>query len=72
MVVSLNVSFLDIYYFEPKPNLTLKLLFLLSNDLKTVINQPKIENNIKEVRLSTLKKIIELGLGGNLELSIKL
>ena len=32
----------------------------------------KIENNIKEVRLSTLKKIIELGLGGNLELSIKL
>lgn len=32
----------------------------------------KIENNIKEVRLSTLKRIIELGLGGNLELSIKL
>jgi transcriptional regulator with XRE-family HTH domain len=32
----------------------------------------KIENNIKEVRLSTLKKIIELGLGENLELSIKL
>lgn len=32
----------------------------------------KIENNIKEVRLSTLKKIIELGLGGNLELSIKI
>ena len=32
----------------------------------------KIENNIKEVRLSTLKKIVELGLGGNLELSIKL
>jgi ribosome-binding protein aMBF1 (putative translation factor) len=32
----------------------------------------KIENNLKEVRLSTLKKIIELGLGGNLELSIKL
>ena len=32
----------------------------------------KIENNIKEVRISTLKKIIELGLGGNLELSIKL
>lgn len=32
----------------------------------------KIENNIKEVRLSTLKKIIELGLGGQLELSIKL
>jgi HTH-type transcriptional regulator / antitoxin HipB len=32
----------------------------------------KIENNIKEVRLSTLQKIVELGLGGNLELSIKL
>jgi DNA-binding XRE family transcriptional regulator len=32
----------------------------------------KIENNIKEVRLSTLKKIIELGLDGNLELSIRL
>jgi len=32
----------------------------------------KIENNIKEVRLSTLQKIIELGLGGELELSIKL
>lgn len=32
----------------------------------------KIENNIKEVRFSTLKKIIELGLDGELELSIKL
>lgn len=32
----------------------------------------KVENNIKEVRLSTLKKIVELGLGGHLELSIKL
>jgi glycine/D-amino acid oxidase-like deaminating enzyme len=32
----------------------------------------KIENNIKEARLSTLQKIIELGLGGHLELSIKL
>ena len=32
----------------------------------------KIENNIKEVRLSTLKKIVELGLGGQIELSIKL
>ena len=30
----------------------------------------KLENNIKEVRLSTLKKIIEIGLGGSLELSI--
>jgi len=32
----------------------------------------KIENNIKEVRLSTLQKIVELGLGGHLQLSIKL
>ena len=32
----------------------------------------KIENNIKEVRISTLQKIIELGFGGHLELSIKL
>ncbi|TRX48698.1 helix-turn-helix transcriptional regulator [Fulvivirga sp. M361] len=31
----------------------------------------KIENNLKEVRLSTLKKIVELGLGGQIELSIK-
>jgi len=32
----------------------------------------KIENNIKEARISTLQKIIELGFGGRLELSIKL
>ena len=32
----------------------------------------KLENNIKEVRISTLKKIVELGLGGNLELKINL
>jgi len=32
----------------------------------------KIENNVKEARLSTLKKIVELGFGGNVELSIKL
>ena len=32
----------------------------------------KIENNIKEVRLSTLKKIVELGLDGQLDLSIRL
>jgi len=32
----------------------------------------KIENNIKEVRLSTLHKIVELGLGGQLHLSISL
>jgi len=32
----------------------------------------KLENNIKEVRLSTLQKIVHLGLDGQLELSIKL
>ncbi|MCX7876496.1 MAG: helix-turn-helix domain-containing protein [Melioribacteraceae bacterium] len=32
----------------------------------------KIENNIKEVRFSTLEKIIQNGLGGQLEVSIKL
>lgn len=32
----------------------------------------KIENNIKEVRLSTLQKIVHLGLGGHLDFSIKL
>lgn len=31
----------------------------------------KIENNIKEVCISTLQKIVELGLGGHLQLSIK-
>jgi len=31
----------------------------------------RIENNVKEVRLSTLQKIVGLGLGGQLELSIK-
>ena len=32
----------------------------------------KIENNVKEVRFSTLQKIVENGLGGHLELSIKI
>jgi DNA-binding XRE family transcriptional regulator len=31
----------------------------------------KIENNIKEARISTLQKIIELGFGGRLELNIR-
>lgn len=30
----------------------------------------KIENNVKEVRLSNLQRIIEVGLGGNLELKV--
>jgi DNA-binding XRE family transcriptional regulator len=32
----------------------------------------KIENGVKEVRLSTLQKIVELGLGGKVQLSIQL
>ena len=32
----------------------------------------KIENNIKEARISTLQKIIEHGFGGHLELSVKI
>ncbi len=31
----------------------------------------KIENNIKEVRISTLQKIVKAGLGGRVQLSIK-
>jgi DNA-binding XRE family transcriptional regulator len=30
----------------------------------------KLENDIKEVRISTLQKIVELGFGGRLEVSI--
>ncbi|KIC91024.1 MULTISPECIES: helix-turn-helix domain-containing protein [unclassified Flavihumibacter] len=32
----------------------------------------KIENDVKEVRISTLQKIVEIGLGGTIKLSIKL
>lgn len=32
----------------------------------------KIENNIKEVRISTLQKIVELGFGGQLKFFIEL
>jgi len=32
----------------------------------------KIENNVKEVRISTLQKIVEVGLGGRIQLSIEL
>lgn len=32
----------------------------------------KIENNLKETRISTLQKIVELGFGGRLELNIKI
>lgn len=32
----------------------------------------KIENNVKEVRISTLQRIVEVGFDGQLQLSIKL
>jgi ribosome-binding protein aMBF1 (putative translation factor) len=32
----------------------------------------RVENNIKDVRMSTLQKIIEIGLGGQLNVSITL
>jgi len=32
----------------------------------------RIENNVKEVRLSTLQKIVEQGFGGQIQLAIKL
>lgn len=32
----------------------------------------KVENNINDVRLSTLQRIVEVGLGGKLELGISL
>ena len=31
----------------------------------------RVENNIKDVRISTLQKIVEIGLDGHLQLSIK-
>jgi len=31
----------------------------------------RLENNIKEARISTLQRIVEQGLGGTLELSVK-
>jgi HTH-type transcriptional regulator / antitoxin HipB len=32
----------------------------------------RVENNIKDIRISTLKRIVEIGLGGHLNLSINL
>jgi DNA-binding XRE family transcriptional regulator len=53
-----------------KAGLTQDELAQKSGTTKSYIS--KIENNIKEVRLSTLQKIVELGLGGKVELSINL
>ena len=51
-------------------NMTQEQLAIKAGTKKSYIS--RIENNVKEVRLSTLQKIVELGLGGHLELSIKL
>ena len=51
-------------------NLTQEELAEKTGTTKSYIS--KIENNVKEARFSTLQKIVELGLGGHLELSIKL
>ncbi|MGL5889853.1 MAG: helix-turn-helix domain-containing protein [Bacteroidia bacterium] len=53
-----------------KRGLTQEELALKCGTTKSYIS--KIENDIKEVRISTLQKIVELGLGGTLKLSIKL
>jgi DNA-binding XRE family transcriptional regulator len=53
-----------------KKGLTQEQLALKAGTTKSYIS--KIENNIKEVRFSTLQKIVEIGLGGSLELSIKI
>lgn len=49
--------------------LTQEELAAKSGTTKSYIS--RIENNIKEVRFSTLQKIVELGLGGKLEIEIK-
>ncbi|WP_367277984.1 helix-turn-helix domain-containing protein [Flavobacterium sp.] len=48
--------------------LTQEELAIRSGTTKSYIS--RIENNVKEVRFSTLQKIVELGLGGKLELAI--
>lgn len=51
-----------------KKGLTQEQLAERCGTSKTYIS--KIENNVKEVRLSTLQKIVEVGLGGHLNLSV--
>jgi len=53
-----------------KKGMTQKELALKIGTTKSYIS--KIENNLKEARISTLQKIVEVGFGGHLELSIKL
>lgn len=51
-----------------KKGLTQEELALKVGTTKSYIS--KIENDVKEVRLSTLKKIVEVGLGGQLHITI--
>ncbi len=53
-----------------KKGLTQEELAEKSGTTKSYIS--KIENDVKEVRISTLQKIVEVGLGGQVQLSIKL
>ncbi len=53
-----------------KKGLTQEELAVKCGTTKSYIS--RIENNIKEVRISTLQKIVELGFGGQLQLSIVL
>ena len=59
-----------IYEARIEKGLTQEELAYKSGTTKSYIS--RIENNIKEVRFSTLQKIVELGLDGKLELAIKL
>ena len=51
-----------------KKGLTQEELAVKAGTSKSYIS--KIENNVKEVRISTLQKIIEAGLEGHLEMAI--
>jgi HTH-type transcriptional regulator/antitoxin HipB len=53
-----------------KKGLTQQQLAERSGTNKAYIS--RVENDIKDVCLSTLRKIVEIGLGGELELAIKL
>ncbi len=53
-----------------KKGLTQEQLAERSGTNKAYIS--KIENNVKEVRISTLQRIVEQGLGGRLNLSVSL
>jgi DNA-binding XRE family transcriptional regulator len=59
-----------IYEARREKGLTQEELAEIVGTTKSYIS--KIENDIKEVRISTLQRIVELGFGGHLQLSIKL